>query len=109
MHNSRTSQRKINYKVLKGPARRLSTSEEIILTRIIGDIIVENGYRFIAFNSCQDHVHMIIVCHVMELTRIVQKIKSISSKLFHRHEQVCPIITSVHHKRLWSQKFFRAQ
>ena len=48
---------------------------------------------------------MIIVCHVMELTRIVQKIKSINSKLFHRHEQVCPIITSVHHNRLWSQKF----
>ena len=52
IHNSRTPQRRINYKVLKGSAMRLSTSEEIILTRIIGDIIVENGYRYKAFKSC---------------------------------------------------------
>ena len=56
----------------------LSLSEEIILTQIIGDIISENNYRCMAYNICNDHVHMIIVCAQEELTTIVRKLKSLS-------------------------------
>lgn len=107
-HNSRTSNRMRIYRVQKGPERRLSLDEEIILTGIISQIILENDYKCIAYNICQDHVHMIIVCQEGALTSIVQKLKSVSSKLFHRHPDVDPALTKLHSNRLWSQKFFRA-
>ncbi len=107
-HNSRTSQRMKTYRVQKGPERRLSLKEEIILTGIISTIIKENDYKCLAYNICQDHVHMIIVCQEDALTSIVQKLKSVSSKLFHRHPDVDPTVTKLHSNRLWSQKFFRA-
>lgn len=87
-HNSRTSRRMQKYVGHRGPARVLSIREEIILTQIIGDIISENNYRCMAYNICNDHVHMIIVCAQEELTTIVRKLKSLSSKLFNRHEEV---------------------
>jgi len=108
-HNSRTSARMVKYMVAKGPARILSLEEEIILTEIISTVIRENGYRCVSYNICQDHVHMIMVCKgPEELIKIVQKLKSISSKLFHRHPAVSKETTILHKNKLWSQKFFRA-
>lgn len=108
MHNSRTSGRMIKYKISKGPARILTLKEELILTEIIGRIILDNCYRCVAYNICRDHVHMILVCERVALSKIIQKLKSISSKLFHRHPEVSTDLTSFHNNRLWSQKFFRA-
>ncbi len=105
-HNSRTSQRMIKYKVRKGPARELDLKEEIILTSIIATIVQENQYRCISYNICRDHVHMILLCSDIELTLIIQKLKSISSKLFHRHPEVSKSTTALHKNKLWSQKFF---
>lgn len=107
-HNSRTSYRMIKYKVPKGPPRNLNLKEEIILTEIIGDIIRENGYRCISYNICKDHVHLILVCQPEELVKIIQKLKSISSKLFNKHPEISNEETLQHSNRLWSQKFFRA-
>jgi len=108
-HNSRTSSRMIKYNVRKGPERRLSLEEEIILTNIIGKTIIKNQWRCIAYNICNDHVHLILVCEQDSLTKIVQKLKSISSKLFHRHPAVSKRVTALHNNHLWSQKFFRAR
>jgi REP element-mobilizing transposase RayT len=107
-HNSRTSARMKKYNVRKGPALRLGLEEEIALTRIFGKIIRESGFRCIAYNICVDHVHLILVCSPEKLTAQVQKIKSVSSKEFHRlnipmgHDQL------KHKGHLWSQKFYRA-
>ena len=98
----------MKYHIKKGPARRLSLEEEIVLTQIISDIIIDNHYRCIAYNICKDHVHMILVCKPDDLSRIVQKLKSISSKLFHRDSSISKELTDLHNNRLWSQKFFRA-
>ena len=81
-HNSRTSQRMIDYGVIKGDAIELNLNEEIELTKIIGNIISESKMKCIAYNICKDHVHLIVVCEGTELTSIIQKIKSISSKMF---------------------------
>lgn len=108
-HNSRTSKRMKKYKVKKGPIRFLSLKEEIILTKIIGKIIIENSFRCSAYNICNDHVHLLLICELSELPKIVQKLKSISSKLFNRHKEVNKATTELHHNRLWSQKFFRAE
>lgn len=51
---------------------------------------------------------MILVCQEGNLTKQVQKLKSISSKLFHRHEKISDEKTSLHKNKLWSQKFYRA-
>ncbi len=123
-HNSRTSQRMMKLGIVKGEPIELNLEQEIALTEIIGDIIKEKGYNCLAYNVCKDHVHMILVCEYDELTTIVQRIKSGSSKRIKEHlfpmEHV-PLGNDVplggvgtHRKGkkaytpFWSQKFFRA-
>jgi REP element-mobilizing transposase RayT len=107
-HNSRTSARMKKYNVRKGPALRLVLEEEIALTRIFGKIIQESGFRCIAYNICVDHVHLILVCSPEKLTAQVQKIKSVSSKEFHRLNIPMGHDPLKHKGHLWSQKFYRA-
>jgi REP element-mobilizing transposase RayT len=107
-HNSRTSARMKKYNVIKGPALRLGLEEEIALTRIIGKIILDSGYRCISFNICIDHVHIILVCSPGKLTAQIQKIKSVSSKEFHRLKIPMGHNPLKHKGHLWSQKFYRA-
>lgn len=107
-HNSRTSARMKKYNVRKGPALRLGLEEEIALTRIFGKIIRESGFRCIAYNICVDHVHLILVCSPEKLTAQVQKIKSVSSKDFHRLNIPMGHDPLKHKGHLWSQKFYRA-
>ncbi len=107
-HNSRTSKRMIKYRVRKGPAILLTLEEEIILTQIISEIIQENSYRCVAYNICRDHVHLLLVCPEGTLNQIIQKLKSISSKLFHRSPKIKSHLPAEHKNHLWSQKFYRA-
>ena len=107
-HNSRTSARMKKYNVKKGPSLRLMLHQEIALTRIIGNIIQESGYRCISFNICIDHVHIILVCSPEKLTAQIQKIKSVSSKEFHRLNIPMGHDPLKHKGHLWSQKFYRA-
>jgi len=108
-HNSRTSQRMITYEVIKGPPRILSLKEEIVLTQIIRDIIIQNEYRCIAYSICKDQVQFILLCNINSINHIIQKIKSVSSKLFQRNPSVNLLTTRAHSNRLWSQKFYKAQ
>ena len=134
-HNSRTSRRMIKYKVRKGPPVEMDLDKEIILTEIMGDLFRDNGWYCLAYNVCKDHVHLVVVCTPEELVPMIQKLKSISSKLFNRrtgrsmgHDRTTDSMghdrttDSMGHDRttdsmghdplkvvhLWSQKFFRA-
>ncbi len=103
LHNSRTSERMKKFKVQKGKCRILSLKEEIELTKCIGEIIKEKGYRCVAYNICKDHVHLLLISDQKELTKTVGVIKGKSSFLFGKRgykEKGVP---------LWSQKFFDAQ
>lgn len=122
-YNSRTSKRMTRYRVRKGKPVHLNLQQEILLTSIIGDLIRENEYKCIAYNVCKDHVHMIIVCRKDELSAIMQKLKSISSKLLRRKckeidtlprgynpvEGCTPVEAIYNRKKLWSTKFYRAE
>ena len=127
-HNSRTSQRMRERGIRPGPALLLILDHEILLTQCIADVINESGFRCIAYNVCKDHVHMIIVCQHIQLTNIMQKIKSVSSKNFRRalrasrsdssmgHDPLGGGFASrmdphhaLAHDHLWSQKFYRAE
>ncbi|MEZ4916031.1 MAG: TaqI-like C-terminal specificity domain-containing protein, partial [Chitinophagales bacterium] len=101
-HNSRTSQRMIDYNVKKGPPLELKLKEEIALTQYIGEVIKEKGYCCMAYNICKDHVHLILVCEAEQLAEQVKTIKGKSSYLF-QSNGFKPIGES-----LWSQKFFAA-
>ena len=111
-HNSRTSSRMIKHGIFAGPALLLNLEQEILLTRCIGQVIIESGFRCIAYNVCRDHVHLIIVCQPEHLTGIIQKIKSVSSKNFRRNlprgQDPLDGHHPLSHSHLWSQKFYRA-
>ncbi len=124
-HNSRTSQRMIDYKVEKGEPLNFTLEEEIAMTEIIGGIIKEKNYNCLEYNICKDHVHLILVCEAEELNDIVKTIKGKSAYLFNHREVQSngfqPIANSlgqglsnglkpigVHNGSVWSQKFFRA-
>jgi type I restriction-modification system DNA methylase subunit len=101
-HNSRISQRMIDLKVIKGPALELNLEEEIALTKIFKQIILENHYNCLAYNVCKDHVHIIIVCEEDEVNTIAKTLKGKSSYLY-QSNGFKPI-----GEPLWSQKFFFA-
>jgi REP element-mobilizing transposase RayT len=101
-HNSRISQRMIDFKITKGPALELNLVEEIELTKIFKQIILENQYHCLAYNICKDHVHIIIVCQEEEVTTIAKTLKGKSSYLY-QSNGFKPI-----GEPLWSQKFFFA-
>ena len=101
-HNSRTSQRMIDYKVQKGPAVEFTLEQEIEITGYFKNIITENQYRCLAYNICQDHVHLILVCEYEELKDIVKTLKGKSSYLY-QSNGFKPI-----GEPLWSQKFYFA-
>ena len=81
-HNSRSSQRMMKHGIAKGQPVELNLEEEIQLTKIMGDIILEKGYKCLAYNICQDHVHLILVCEPEELSSIVSTIKGKSARVF---------------------------
>ena len=123
-HNSRTSQRMRDRGIRPGPALLLPLDHEILLTQCIADVILASGFKCISYNVCRDHVHMIIVCQHVQLVKVMQKIKSVSSKNFRRalrsrsppmgHDPLgCSSLRDAHHAlshdHLWSQKFYRAE
>jgi hypothetical protein len=81
-HNSRTSQRMINYRVEKGPALWFIPEHEFLITQLIGEVIKDYGFRCMEYMVCADHIHMVLVCEPEELTGVVRTIKSISARKF---------------------------
>ena len=101
-HNSRTSARMKKYHVKKGSPFLLSLEQEIVLTQIIGEIIIEKDYKCIAYNVCKDHMHLVMVCKAEELVDIGKILKGKSSFLLGQRG------FKEKGRSLWSQKFFRA-
>ncbi|MBK8505366.1 MAG: transposase [Saprospiraceae bacterium] len=89
-HNSRISQRMIKYRIRSGIPVELCLDEEILLSGTIGTIVKETGYQILAYNICRDHVHLLPVCQNEALSSIIQRIKSVSSKLFRRQMRLIP-------------------
>ncbi|MBS9768533.1 MAG: transposase, partial [Flavobacteriaceae bacterium] len=85
VHDSRTSQRMIDYKVreLRDNGTRpkanpiwLEEEEEKIITQIIAEIVEEDDLNVMAYNICGDHMHLLLVCEEVEVSKIMQKIKA---------------------------------
>lgn len=89
VHDSRTSDRMIEYKVrqLRDHGTRpypepmlLSEQEEIIITETVAKIVAEDKLNVLAYNICFDHMHLLLVCEEEEVPRIVGKIKSMTAR-----------------------------
>jgi len=111
-HNSRISERMVEYKVKKGKAVLLDSEDEVFITEKISEIIKQDNLKVLAYNICKDHVHLVIVCTRKDLTQIVQKLKSVSSREFNdkTREQARAVGTREHAPlswALWAQKFNR--
>ena len=107
-YNSRTSKRMQKLNISSGNSRHLNLEDEIALTKIFRDLIVKNNYKCIAYNICGDHVHLLVVCEKQNLVNIIQKLKSISSKLFNRLPLTQSYLRNADKRHLWSQKFYSA-
>ena len=88
-HDSRTSQRMVDYRVreLRDGGTRplaepvwLSSEEESIITKEVSRIVNEDKLNVLAYNICGDHMHLILVCEEEEISKIVGKIKAITSR-----------------------------
>lgn len=89
VHDSRTSERMIEYDVrrLRDDGTRpypdpmlLSTKEEIIITETVAKIVEEDKLNVLAYNICFDHMHLLLVCEEEEVPKIVGKIKSMTAR-----------------------------
>ncbi|MFO7799951.1 MAG: DNA methyltransferase, partial [Rhodohalobacter sp.] len=74
-HNARTSQRMNDYKVKKGEPIWLNEELEIFITQEIAEIVKEDELNVLAYNICEDHVHILLVCEPDALPNIVRKLK----------------------------------
>ena len=101
IHNSRVSERMITYKVSKGEVLNLSEEDELFITKSIGEVIMKNDIKCLAYNISRDHVHILLVCAYKELTEIVRKIKGYSSYSFREYLNI-PKGEEFH---LWAQKY----
>ena len=98
-HNSRVSERMIKYHVKRGEPLFLSQDEEVEITGFIRDIVEENGYILLAYNICEDHVHLVLVCEEDKRDAIVGHLKG---KATHLYKKAHGIETTFH---LWGQKY----
>lgn len=97
IHDSRTSQRMIDYKVREKRALGtmpepqiipLTEDEETIIVEKIADIVTKDNLSVMAFNVCKDHMHLVLVCEEEEVSKIVQKIKAITARAVNIHRGV---------------------
>ncbi|MCK4797086.1 MAG: transposase, partial [Spirochaetes bacterium] len=114
-HNSRVSQRMVEYNVKKGEGIWLDNKQEIKITEIIRDIVIENNYKCLSYNICGDHIHMLLLCSPDELPMIMKTIKGKSSQKYHRNKGddteinkgINPLVKEKDKKStsLWAQKY----
>ena len=89
VHDSRTSERMVEYEVrrFRDQGTRpnpepmlLSEEEEIIITETVSKIVREDKLNLLAYNICFDHMHLLLVCEEEEVPKIVGKIKSMTAR-----------------------------
>ncbi len=98
-HNSRTSQRMIEYKVKKGEPILLSEQQEIEITSYILQIIKEDNLKIFAYNICKDHIHILLLCEENKRDNIVRKLKGKSTQFYKKNNNIQDKFS------LWAQKY----
>lgn len=98
-HNTRRSERMRKNNIMLCESVIFSESQEMEITKYILQVKNENSLKILAYNICQDHVHLILVCENAERNNIVRKIKSKSTYLYKVNNNIKEQLT------LWAQKY----
>jgi type I restriction-modification system DNA methylase subunit/REP element-mobilizing transposase RayT len=120
-HDSRTSQRMIDYKVrelrdngLRPKAQPiwLELDDEILISNTIAEIIKDDNLNVMAYNICGDHLHLLLVCEENQVSKIVGKIKAKTALEYNTKHGITTrghVPLSKEEKKsynsLWTQKF----
>lgn len=78
-HNSRISERMIEYKVQKGEPFILDYEMRNSICRFLNEKIAKEGYQVLAKNVLHDHVHLVLICAEHEIANIIQNLKGYTS------------------------------
>lgn len=124
LHDSRTSQRMIDYKARE---RRfngtkplpdvilMTKEEEEIIAETVKGIVLEKKLNIVAFNVCRDHIHILIKCNIDDISKIMHQIKGRTARVCNQHRrlvnnginpietEITPIVKKA--KPFWTQKF----
>lgn len=116
IHDSRTSQRMIDYKVRE--KRDMGTNpypnvcylepeDEAIITKTISEIVVQHQLNLLQYNICKDHMHLVLVCEEEEVPVLMQQIKGKTARVHNSSKGINPLVQKENDKAvpLWTQKF----
>lgn len=90
VHDSRTSQRMIDY---KSRERRfggikphpevfpMTSDEEELIARTVSEIVSEDRLEIVAFNLCRDHMHLLVICIPDDVPKIMRRIKGKTARV----------------------------
>lgn len=116
IHDSRTSQRMIDYKVRE---RRnnganpypnvcyLKPEDEAVITQTVAEIVAEQKLNVLQYNICKDHMHLVLVCEEEDVPVIMQKIKGRTARVHNSVKGINPLVQKENEKAvpLWTQKY----
>ncbi|GHS87086.1 hypothetical protein FACS1894201_08270 [Bacteroidia bacterium] len=118
IHDSRTSQRMIDYKVREKRYNKginplvsspipLYDEDELIITKTIAEIVKDDNLNVLAYNICRDHLHILLVCEAEELDKFVGKIKGRTARACNSNKGIHPLVKEGEERSvpLWTQKF----
>ncbi|HET8837936.1 MAG TPA: TaqI-like C-terminal specificity domain-containing protein, partial [Flavobacteriaceae bacterium] len=116
VHDSRTSQRMIDYKVRQKrfmgskpfpDVIPFTEKEELLVCKIVSEIVEEDDLKLMAFNICWDHMHLLLVCEETEVSKIMQKIKSKTGRAVNIERAATRQHAALSKSRppVWTQKF----
>ena len=124
-HDSRTSQRMVDYKVRelrdngtrpKAESIWLEPEDEALIVKTVAEIVKEDELNVMAFNVCGDHMHILLVCEEEGVNKIIQKIKAKTARAVNIAKGITTPLTREHaplssesrgkkQHSLWTQKF----
>ncbi len=116
IHDSRTSQRMIDYKVREKRAmgtmpepqiNYLTDEDEMVIAETVLTLVKEQNLNILAFNVCKDHIHIVLVCEEEAVSEIVRKIKGRTAREVNLSNGFKPLVQKEGEKSvpLWTQKF----
>ena len=86
IHDSRTSKRMVKYKVreqregsTKPNVIYFTPEDDLCITQTIAELVKEDQLNILAYNICADHIHLLLVCAINDISAIMQKIKGRTS------------------------------
>lgn len=88
VHDSRTSARMETFKVRerrdkgKNPKPNVvyfNADDDLIITKTIATLVKKENFIILAYNICADHLHIVLRCEEEEISKIMQKVKGVTS------------------------------